>query len=93
MLGGATHAVSGSPLGRPSDCGSHPRVAAATMFAEPEYAVWTGPEGDGVPQGGDIPAIRRSRGSVRKRNFPAFDVTEEAVREALDTGLFHFSWR
>jgi hypothetical protein len=61
------------------------RVAAATMFAN-RYAVWTGAEGDGVPQE-DIP-LSALAGQREEGDFPAFEITEEGVRETLDTGLF-----
>jgi predicted NACHT family NTPase len=61
------------------------RIAAMTMFAN-RYAVWTGPEADGVPEE-DVP-LSALTGGREEGEFPAFDVTEDSVREVLDTGLF-----
>jgi hypothetical protein len=61
------------------------RLAAATMLAN-RYAVWTGPETDGVPEENASLSLL-SRGH-EEGDFPAFDVTEDSVRETLDTGLF-----
>jgi hypothetical protein len=61
------------------------RVAAATMFAN-RYAVWTGPLGENVPDE-DVP-LHSLDGSQEHGDFPSFEVTEAAIRETLDTGLF-----
>lgn len=61
------------------------RLAAATMLAN-RYAVWTGLESDGVPEE-DVALSILARGH-EEGDFPAFDVTEDHVREVLDTGLF-----
>jgi len=61
------------------------RLAAATMLAN-RYAVWTGSEADGVPHE-DVSLSLLSRGH-EAGDFPAFDVSEDNVRETLDTGLF-----
>jgi hypothetical protein len=61
------------------------RIAATTMFAN-RYAVWTGPEADGVPEE-DVP-LSTLTGGREEGEFPAFDVAEDSVREVLDTGLF-----
>jgi predicted NACHT family NTPase len=61
------------------------RVAATTMFAN-RYAVWTGQEADGVPEE-DVP-LSAFAGGREEGSFPAFNPTEEGVREVLDTGLF-----
>lgn len=61
------------------------RIAATTMFAN-RYAVWTGPEADGVPEE-DVP-LSALAGGREHGEFPAFDVAEDSVREVLDTGLF-----
>jgi len=61
------------------------RIATATMFAN-RYAVWTGPEGAGVPDE-DVP-LSALAGDREEGNFPSFEVTEQCVRETLDTGLF-----
>jgi hypothetical protein len=61
------------------------RLAAATMLAN-RYAVWTGSEADGVPEE-DVSLSLLSRGH-EEGDFPAFDVSEDNVRETLDTGLF-----
>jgi hypothetical protein len=60
-------------------------IAATTMFAN-RYAVWTGPEADGVPEE-DVP-LSALTGGREEGEFPQFDVTDESVREVLDTGLF-----
>jgi hypothetical protein len=60
------------------------RLAAATMLAN-RYAVWTGSESD-VPEE-DVSLSVLSRGH-EEGEFLAFDVTEDNVREVLDTGLF-----
>ncbi|UPK28420.1 NACHT domain-containing protein [Bradyrhizobium sp. 195] len=56
------------------------RLAAATMLANP-YA-----QSDGVPEE-DVALSILARGH-EEGDFPAFDVTEDHVREVLDTGLF-----
>jgi hypothetical protein len=61
------------------------RIAATTMLCN-RYAVWTGPEADGVPEE-DVP-LSALTGGREEGEFPAFDVTEDSVREVLDTGLF-----
>ena len=55
------------------------------MFAN-RYAVWTGPEGDGVPDE-DVP-LSALAGIQEQGDFPPFEITEQCVRETLDTGLF-----
>ena len=61
------------------------RIAAATMFAN-RYAVWTGPKGDGIPNE-DLP-LSDLVGSHERGDFPSFEITEQCVREVLDSGLF-----
>ena len=61
------------------------RIAAVTMLAN-RYAVWVGPEGEGVPEE-DI-SLRTIAGSTEQGNFPPFTITEAAIRETVDTGLF-----
>lgn len=61
------------------------RIAAASMFAN-RYAVWTGPEGEGVPSE-DI-SVSTLTGRREEGDFPSFEVTEQSIRETLDTGLF-----
>jgi hypothetical protein len=61
------------------------RIAATTMLAN-RYAVWTGPEVEGVPE--EDVSLSAITGEREEGDFPAFDVTEESVREVLDTGLF-----
>jgi hypothetical protein len=61
------------------------RIAATTMLAN-RYAVWTGPEADGFPE--EDVALSTLTVGREEGEFPAFDVTEEGVREVLDTGLF-----
>jgi hypothetical protein len=61
------------------------RVAAATMFGN-RYAIWTGPEVGGVPPE-DVPLSALS-GGCEQGTFTAFGVTDDDVREVLDTGLF-----
>jgi predicted NACHT family NTPase len=60
------------------------RLAAATMLAN-RYAVWTESEAD-IPEE-DVSLSALSRGH-EEGEFLAFDVTEDNVREVLDTGLF-----
>lgn len=61
------------------------RIASVTMFAN-RYAIWTGAEGSGVPEEDvTISALARDR---EEGQFPAFEVTEDHIREVLDTGLF-----
>lgn len=61
------------------------RLAAATMLAN-RFAIWPGPEADGVPAE-DVALSELCRGH-EEGDFPAFDVTENHIREVLDTGLF-----
>jgi hypothetical protein len=61
------------------------RIAAASMLCN-RYAVWTGPEADGVPQ--EYIAISALVGGLETGEFPAFDVTNATIEEVLDTGLF-----
>jgi hypothetical protein len=61
------------------------RLAAATMLAN-RYAIWTGPEAAGVPEE-DIPLSILAR-AREEGDFPSFDISEDNVREVLDTGLF-----
>jgi hypothetical protein len=61
------------------------RLAAATMLAN-RYAVWAGMESDGIPAE-DVAVSVLARGH-EEGDFPAFDITEDHVREVLDTGLF-----
>jgi predicted NACHT family NTPase len=60
------------------------RIAATTMFAN-RYAVWRGPEA-GVPE--EDVTLSAITGGREEGEFPAFEVTEDSVREVLDTGLF-----
>jgi predicted NACHT family NTPase len=61
------------------------RIAAVTIFAN-RFAVWTG-----VDQG-EVPAedvlLKRLRFGCEKANGREFEVTREALKEVLDTGLF-----
>jgi hypothetical protein len=61
------------------------RLAAATMVAN-RFAIWPGPEADGVPA--EDVALSELCGGHEEGDFPAFDVTENHIREVLDTGLF-----
>jgi predicted NACHT family NTPase len=61
------------------------RIAATTMLCN-RYAIWTGPEADGVPEE-DVP-LSVLTGGREEGEFPAFDIAENSVREVLDTGLF-----
>jgi predicted NACHT family NTPase len=61
------------------------RIAATTMFAN-RYAVWAGPEADGVPEE-DLP-LSMLTGGREEGTFAAFDVNDDSLREVLDTGLF-----
>lgn len=61
------------------------RIAATTMFAN-KYAVWTGPEGDGVPE--EDVSLSALAGAREEGDVPSFQTTDQSVREALDTGLF-----
>jgi predicted NACHT family NTPase len=61
------------------------RIAAATMFAN-RYAVWMGPESDGIPDE-DVP-LSALAGRQEEGDFPSFEVTDQCLRETLDTGLF-----
>jgi hypothetical protein len=61
------------------------RIAAVTMLAN-RYAVWTGSEGEGVPDE-DI-SLQGIAGSTEQGDFPSFTITEASIRETLDTGLF-----
>ncbi|MGJ4950245.1 NACHT domain-containing protein [Bradyrhizobium sp. HKCCYLS20291] len=59
------------------------RLAAATMFAN-RYAVWTGIESDGVPE--EDVAVSVLACQHEEGDLP--DITQDHVREVLDTGLF-----
>jgi hypothetical protein len=61
------------------------RVAAATILGN-RFAIWTGPEVGAVPPE-DVPLSALS-GGREQGTFSAFDVTDDDVREVLDTGLF-----
>jgi hypothetical protein len=61
------------------------RVACITMFAN-RYAIWTGAEGSGVPE--EDVAISALAGDREEGDFSTFEVTEDHIREVLDTGLF-----
>jgi hypothetical protein len=61
------------------------RIAATTMLAN-RYAVWTDSEVEGLPE--EDVSLSAITGEGEEGDFPAFDVTEESVREVLDTGLF-----
>jgi hypothetical protein len=61
------------------------RVAAATMLGN-RFAIWRGPEVGAVPPE-DVP-LSALAGGHEQGNFSAFDVTDDDVREVLDTGLF-----
>jgi hypothetical protein len=61
------------------------RVAAATMLGN-RYAIWTGPEVGGIPPE-DVP-LSALAGSREQGTFSPFNVTDDDVREVLDTGLF-----
>ena len=61
------------------------RIAAITIFAN-RYAIWTGVDQGDVPEE-DI-TIRKLYGRSENVDNDHFQVTEAAVRETLDTGLF-----
>jgi hypothetical protein len=61
------------------------RLAAATMAAN-RFAIWPGPEANGVPP--EDVALSELCGGHEDGEFPAFDVTDNHIREVLDTGLF-----
>lgn len=61
------------------------RLAAATMLTN-RYAIWTGPESGIVPPE-DVPVSKVALGR-EEGDFQAFDVTQDAINEVLDTGLF-----
>lgn len=61
------------------------RIAAITMFSN-RYAIWTGPEGEGIPA--EDVALSAIAGEREDMEPQAFVITEPAVRETLDTGLF-----
>lgn len=58
------------------------RIAAVTQFTN-RFAVWTGPQAEGVPEE-DVPVDQVSGG----KEIDDVPVSREAVREVLDTGLF-----
>jgi hypothetical protein len=61
------------------------RVAAVTMLAN-RYSVWTDPETAQRPDE-DVPLAALATGT-ETGDFQPFDVTENNLREVLDTGLF-----
>ena len=61
------------------------RIASMTMFAN-RYAIWTGAEGTGVPE--EDVTVSALAGDREEGDHPAFEVTEDHIREVLDTGLF-----
>ncbi len=61
------------------------RLAAVTMLAN-RYAVWTGPDTGNIPDE-DVPLSDLCIGH-EEGDFQPFDVTENHIREVLDTGLF-----
>jgi hypothetical protein len=61
------------------------RLAAATVFGN-RGAIWTGPDLGDVPSG-DVRLAELATGEEPVEDHP-FDVTESALMEALDTGLF-----
>jgi predicted NACHT family NTPase len=61
------------------------RIAAITVFAN-RYAVWTGLDYGDVPEA-DV-AIRDLYGAAETVKDINFDVGEDAIRDALSTGLF-----
>ncbi|HLG89121.1 MAG TPA: hypothetical protein VKZ79_18220 [Alphaproteobacteria bacterium] len=62
------------------------KLACVTMFAN-RYAIWTGLETDAFPP--EDVALSKIAVGVEQGEFPEFEVTENAVREVLDTGLFN----
>jgi hypothetical protein len=61
------------------------RVAAATILGN-RFAVWTGPEVDCPIE--DVPISTLAGHRREEGEFASFDVTDNDVREVLDTGLF-----
>lgn len=61
------------------------RTAAITVFAN-KYAVWTGPDLGNVPE--EDMTIETLRGGTEKTNGVSFEVTDQAIRETIATGLF-----
>ena len=61
------------------------RLAAVTMLAT-RYAIWTGAETAGIPVE-DVTVSALTHG-CEDGDFPSVEVTDSAVREVLDTGLF-----
>jgi len=61
------------------------RLAAATMLAN-RFAIWRGLEADAVPA--EDVALSELCGGHEEGDFPGLDVTENHIREVLDTGLF-----
>lgn len=61
------------------------RIAAVTVFAN-KYAVWTARNEGDVPD--EDVLLARLAGGTESADGTVFDVTPEAVSEALDTGLF-----
>lgn len=61
------------------------RIAATTVLSN-RYAIWTGREADNVPPE-DI-LVSALAGDRETGEFSPVDVTEEHIREVLDTGLF-----
>jgi hypothetical protein len=61
------------------------RLAAATMLAN-RFGIWPGPEADGVPA--EDVALSELCGGYEEGDFPTFNVSENHIREVLDTGLF-----
>ena len=60
------------------------RIAAATVLGD-RFAIWTGLERNTPPEDVSLSALA---GSPEEGDFPPFTVTEDNVREVLDTGLF-----
>lgn len=61
------------------------RIAAITIFTN-QFAVWTGIDQGDVPDGDVL--LQRLCFSYEKANGREFEITREAVKEVLDTGLF-----
>lgn len=61
------------------------RIAAVTVFAN-RYAVWTDVDRGDVPD--EDVAIRELVGGKEKANGNEFEVSEQAIKETLGTGLF-----
>ncbi|WP_416667183.1 NACHT domain-containing protein [Egbenema bharatensis] len=61
------------------------RIAAITIFTN-QFAVWTGIVQGDVPDGDVL--LQRLCFSYEKANGREFEITKEAVKEVLDTGLF-----